>query len=451
MEKVTFDYKPALAFFNEEELQHLKAQVATAHDTVHEATGAGNDFLGWVDLPEAYDKEEFSRIKKAAEKIKEDSDILLVTGIGGSYLGARAAIEFLSHSFSNLLEKEDRKAPQVLFVGNNISGTYLNELMDVLKNKDVSVNVISKSGTTTEPALSFRVLKTFLEEKYGKSEAAGRIYATTDKEKGALKTLADHEGYETFVIPDDVGGRYSVLTAVGLLPIAASGIDIDQLMQGAKAAMDDLEERDLDNNPAYQYAAARNIFYNKGKAIELMVNYEPGLHYFSEWWKQLFGESEGKDGKALYPASADFSTDLHSLGQYVQEGRRHLFETALKVEKGRKDVTIKPDTGDNLDNLDYLAGKTLNFVNEKAFFGTQIAHTDGDVPNLVVSIPELTPYHLGYLFYFFEKACAISGYLLGVNPFNQPGVEAYKQNMFALLGKPGYEERKEELEKRLDK
>jgi len=450
MRKVTFDYHNALPFFSEKEIDQLESAVMGAHEAIHNHTGAGNDFLGWVELPTDYDKEEFSRIRKATAKIQSDSDVLLVIGIGGSYLGARAAIEMLNHNFNNLLSKEERQAPQVFFVGNSISSTYVKELLDVLKDKDFSVNVISKSGTTTEPAIAFRIFRALLEEKYGREEARKRIYATTDREKGALKTLANNEGYETFVIPDDVGGRYSILTAVGLLPIAVSGIDIEAMMAGARDAQNDFATPSLKENAAYQYASVRTIFYNKGKAIELLVNYEPNLHYFSEWWKQLFGESEGKDQKALFPASVDFSTDLHSMGQYVQEGRRHLMETVLNVENARHEMTIEEDT-DDLDKLNYLAGKTMDFVNKKAFQGTLLAHTDGEVPNLVVNIPELTPYHLGYLVYFFEKACAISGYLLGVNPFDQPGVEAYKKNMFALLGKAGFEKEKAELEQRLNK
>jgi glucose-6-phosphate isomerase len=448
MTHVRFEYDKALAFFGEHELDYLKAPVKLAHDMVHNQTGAGSDFLGWVDLPENYDKEEFARIKKSADKIKSDSDVLLVIGIGGSYLGARAAIEMLNHSFYNLLGKEDRQAPQVIFVGNSISSTYMHDLFDLLKDKDVSINVISKSGTTTEPALAFRVFRKFLEDKYGVEEAKSRIYATTDREKGALKTLATEQGYESFIIPDDVGGRYSVLTAVGLLPIAASGVNIDDMMEGAHQAQVDFSEPDLDKNPAYQYAAVRNVLYNKGKTIEMLINYEPALQYFNEWWKQLFGESEGKDFKGIYPSSANFSTDLHSLGQYVQEGRRDIFETVLHVESPRHDLTIEEDSQD-LDGLNYLAGETVDFVNEKAYQGTLLAHTDGQVPNLVVHLPELNAYTFGYVAYFFEKACAISGYLLGVNPFDQPGVEAYKKNMFALLGKPGFEEEKKALEKRL--
>lgn len=448
MTHVRFDYQKALPFFGEHELDYLKQSVKLAHEMVHNKTGAGNDFLGWIDLPTNYDKEEFARIKKAAEKIQSDSDVLVVIGIGGSYLGARAAIEMLNHSFYNILDKKDRKTPQVFFVGNSISAPYLNDLMDVIKDKDVSVNVISKSGTTTEPAIAFRIFRKFLEEKYGVEEAKKRIYATTDKEKGALKTLANEEGYESFVIPDDVGGRYSVLTAVGLLPIAVSGINIDEMMQGAQKAQQELSVEDLDKNPAYQYAAVRNILYNKGKTIEMLINYEPALQYFAEWWKQLYGESEGKDFKGIYPSSANFSTDLHSLGQYVQEGRRDIFETVLHVEEPKSDWTIEAEEQD-LDGLNYLAGKTMDYVNEKAYQGTLLAHTDGQVPNLIVHLPKLDAYTFGYVVYFFEIACAISGYLLGVNPFDQPGVEAYKKNMFALLGKPGFEAEKEELEKRL--
>ncbi|SIS72674.1 glucose-6-phosphate isomerase [Salimicrobium salexigens] len=446
MTHVRFDYDKALKFMNEHEVGYMQDAVSLAHRALHEGTGAGSDFLGWLDLPENYDQEEFGRIEKSAEKIKGDSDVLLVIGIGGSYLGARAAIEMLQHSFFN--ELEDRSAPQVFFVGNNISSSYINDLLELIRDKDVSINVISKSGTTTEPAIAFRIFRKFLEEKYGKEEATKRIYATTDKKKGALKTLADEQGYESFVVPDDVGGRYSVLTAVGLLPIAASGIPIQEIMKGARKAQHELSGSSLEDNPAYQYAAVRNIFYNKGKSIEMLVNYEPGLQYFSEWWKQLFGESEGKDQKGIFPASANFSTDLHSLGQFIQDGRKDLFETVLHVEKPKSDYTLEAEEND-LDGLNYLAGKTISEVNEKAYQGTMLAHTDGDVPNLIVHVPEMDAYTFGYLVYFFEKACAISGYILGVNPFDQPGVEAYKKNMFALLGKPGFEKEKEELEKRL--
>ena len=448
MNKINFNYNKALDFFAKEEIDALQPYVDVAHEMLHNKTGLGNDFLGWIDLPDNYDKEEFARIKKAAEKIQSDSDVLVVIGIGGSYLGARAAIECLGHSFRNNLSKDDRKTPEIYFAGNNISSTYLMDLIDVIKDKDVSLNVISKSGTTTEPAIAFRVLKEFLENKYGKEEAAKRIYATTDAKKGALKQVSDEEGYETFVIPDDVGGRFSVLTPVGLLPIAAAGLDIDAMMKGANDARLNYSTSNLEENDCYQYAAVRNILHRKGKDIELLVNYEPSLHFVSEWWKQLYGESEGKDQKGIFPAAVDFSTDLHSMGQYVQDGKRILFETVLNVEKPRRIVELKKEEKD-LDGLNYLSGKTIDFVNEKAFQGTLLAHTDGQVPNLIVNIPTLDEYNFGYLVYFFEKACGISGYLLGVNPFDQPGVEAYKRNMFALLGKPGFEKEKEELEKRL--
>jgi glucose-6-phosphate isomerase len=448
MTHVRFDYSKALIFFGEHEITYLRDAVKVAHHSLNEKTGAGSDFLGWIDLPTNYNKEEFSRIQKSAEKIKSDSDVLLVIGIGGSYLGARAAIEMLSHSFYNALPKNKRTTPQIIFVGNNISSSYMTDVIDFLEGKDFSINVISKSGTTTEPAIGFRLFRKLLEEKYGPEEARKRIYATTDKARGALKTLANDEGYETFVIPDDVGGRYSVLTAVGLLPIAVSGASIEDMMKGAQQAQEDFSSSEVEENAAYQYAAVRNALYNKGKTIEMLINYEPGLQYFSEWWKQLFGESEGKDQKGIYPSSANFSTDLHSLGQYVQEGRRDIFETVIKVEKPRHELKIEAVEND-LDGLNYLAGKTIDFVNNKAFQGTMLAHTDGGVPNLIVTIPGMDAYTFGYLVYFFEKACAMSGYLLGVNPFDQPGVEAYKVNMFALLGKPGYEEKKAELEKRL--
>ena len=447
--KLNFNYQFAKNFFNEDELKQIKPYVELANEVLTSKTGAGNDFLGWVDLPETYDKDEFSRIKKAAEKIKNDSEVLVVIGIGGSYLGAKAAIEFLSHSFYNNLPKDKRKTPEIYFAGTNMSGVYLQHLIDVVGDRDFSVNVISKSGTTTEPAIAFRVFKKMLEEKYGKEEAAKRIYATTDKAKGALKTLATAEGYETFVVPDNVGGRFSVLTAVGLLPIAAAGIDIDDLMAGAKDAMNDFANKNMDENQALQYAAVRNILHRKGKDLELMVNYEPRVHYLAEWWKQLFGESEGKEGKGLYPTSADFSADLHSLGQYIQQGQRLFFETVVSIGKPEVEFVIESDK-ENLDGLNFIAGKTLDYVNKKATDGVILAHVDGNVPNLGINIPEVTPYHLGYTFYFFEKACGVSGYLLGVNPFDQPGVEAYKKNMFALLGKPGYEEAGKELEKKLN-
>lgn len=448
MAHVSFSYEKALDFFGKHEVDYLKPYVTVAHEALHNQTAQGNEYLGWIDLPKNYDKEEFKRIKQSADKIRNDSDILLVIGIGGSYLGARAAIEMLNHSFQNLLSSEKRNAPQIIFVGNHLSSAYVNDLLELIEDKDVSINIISKSGTTTEPAVAFRIFRNYLEEKYGKEEAVKRIYATTDKEKGALKTVSNNEGYETFVIPDDVGGRFSVLTAVGLLPIAVSGINIDNMMQGAEAAMIDLADPSLDNNPAYQYAAVRNVLYNKGKTIEMLINYEPSLQYFAEWWKQLFGESEGKDQKGIFPTSANFTTDLHSLGQYIQEGRRDLFETVLHVNKSKSDITLEKDDND-ADDLNYLAGKTLHEINDKAYQGTLLAHTDGDVPNLVVEVPELDTYTFGYLVYFFEKTVAISGYLLGVNPFDQPGVEAYKKNMFALLGKPGFESDKERLEKRL--
>ena len=449
MGTINFDYSNAIGFLNQHEIDSMQSYVDVAHKMVHEKTGLGNDFLGWVDLPNNYDKEEFARIKKCSEKIKSDSDVLLVIGIGGSYLGARAAIEMASHSFRNNLNKEDRKSPEIYYVGNNISSTYILDLLDVIKDKDVSINVISKSGTTTEPAIAFRIFKDFVEKKYGKEEASKRIYATTDAKKGALRVLADEEGYETFIIPDDVGGRFSVLTPVGLLPIACADLDIDAMMKGAQDACKNLAVSDLQSNHSYQYAVARNVLHRKGKDVELLVNYEPQLHYVGEWWKQLYGESEGKDNKGIFPAAVDFSTDLHSMGQYIQEGKRILFETVLNVQNSKRNITIEEADVD-LDGLNYLAGKTVDFVNQKASQGTLLAHTDGQVPNLIVNIPQLDEYNFGYLVYFFEKACAISGYLLGVNPFDQPGVEAYKKNMFALLGKPGFEKEKEELEKRLN-
>lgn len=446
--KVTFDYSKASCFISEAEVASMKKIAEDAKELLVSRKGAGNDFLGWIDLPVDYDKDEFARIKKAAEKIQSDSEVLLVIGIGGSYLGARAAIEFLRHSFYNMVSKEIRKTPEIYFVGNSISGTYLQQLIDVIGDRDFSVNIISKSGTTTEPAIAFRIFKEMLEQKYGKAEAAKRIYATTDKARGALKGLATEEGYESFVVPDDVGGRFSVLTAVGLLPIAVSGADIDKLMEGAAAGRKRALEADFEENDALQYAAARNILLRKGKTIEVLANYEPSLHYVSEWWKQLYGESEGKDQKGIFPASVDLTTDLHSMGQFIQDGNRILFETVLSVEEPRCQVTIGEDPA-NLDGLNYLAGKTMDFVNKNAMTGTILAHTDGNVPNFVVNIPRQDEFSLGELFYFFEFACGVSGYVLGVNPFNQPGVESYKKNMFALLGKPGYEKEREELLKRL--
>lgn len=446
--QVTFDYSKAGSFISEEEIGYMKKLTLDAKETLVSKTGAGNDFLGWIDLPVDYDKEEFARIKAAAKKIQSDSDVLLVIGIGGSYLGARAAIEFLSHSFYNVLDKSVRKTPEIYFCGNSISSTYLKHLMDVVGDRDFSINMISKSGTTTEPAIAFRVFKEKLEAKYGKKGAAERIYATTDKAKGSLKHLSDEEGYETFVVPDDVGGRFSVLTAVGLLPIAVSGADIDKLMEGAASGRKRALENDFENNDALQYAALRNILLRKGKSVEILANYEPAVHYVSEWWKQLFGESEGKDNKGLFPASVDLTTDLHSMGQFIQDGSRVMFETVINIDTPREELTIGEEPVD-LDGLNYLAGKTVDFVNKSAMNGTILAHTDGNVPNLMVKVPEQNEFYLGELFYFFEFACGVSGYILGINPFNQPGVESYKKNMFALLGKPGYEAQREELLKRL--
>lgn len=448
MEKVSFDYGKARAFISDEEIAYMSKLSMDAKEQLVSKSGAGNDFLGWIDLPVDYDKEEFARIKKAAEKIRSDSEVLVVIGIGGSYLGARAAIEFLRHGFYNNLPKEVRKTPEIYYAGNSISGTYLKGLVDVIGDRDFSVNIISKSGTTTEPAIAFRVFKEMLEKKYGKEGAAKRIYATTDKAKGALKNLATEEGYETFVVPDDVGGRFSVLTAVGLLPIAVSGADIDKLMEGAAEGRRLALEKDFGENDALLYAAIRNILLRKGKSIEVLADYEPSLHYVAEWWKQLYGESEGKDQKGLFPASVDLTTDLHSMGQFIQDGARIMFETVLNVEKSRETVVLNEEPVD-LDGLNYLAGKDMDFVNKSAMNGTILAHTDGNVPNLMVTIPEQNEFYLGELFYFFEFAVGVSGYLLGVNPFNQPGVESYKKNMFALLGKPGFEEAREALLKRL--
>lgn len=448
MGKITFDYSKAAGFISEEEVSYMSKLVADAKKQLTDKSGAGNDFLGWIDLPVDYDKKEFARIKKAAERIQSDSEVLVVIGIGGSYLGARAAIEFLRHGFYNNLPKEVRKTPEIYYAGNSISGTYLKGLIDVIGDRDFSVNIISKSGTTTEPAIAFRVFKEMLEKKYGKEGAAKRIYATTDKAKGALKNLATEEGYETFVVPDDVGGRFSVLTAVGLLPIAVSGADIDKLMEGAAEGRKLALEKSFEENDSLQYAAIRNILLRKGKAIEVLADYEPSLHYVAEWWKQLYGESEGKDQKGLFPASVDLTTDLHSMGQFIQDGSRIMFETVLNIEKSRETVVINEEPVD-LDGLNYLAGKDMDFVNKSAMNGTVLAHTDGNVPNLMVKIPEQNEFYLGELFYFFEFAVGISGYLLGVNPFNQPGVESYKKNMFTLLGKPGYEEAREALLKRL--
>ncbi|MBR4117182.1 MAG: glucose-6-phosphate isomerase [Clostridia bacterium] len=443
---IKFESSFAAQFLRENDLLGLEAQVKAAHEMIENKNGLGNDFLGWVTLPTDYDKEEFDRIKKAAEKIKNDTDVLIVIGIGGSYLGARAAIEFLKGPFYNDLAD----GPKVYFAGNNISGSYLDDILKLCEGKRVSVNIISKSGTTTEPAIAFRVLRKYLEEKYGEQEAAKRIYCTTDKAKGTLKQLADSKGYECFVVPDDVGGRFSVLTAVGLLPIAAAGADIDALMAGARAASADYAKANLCENDCYTYAALRNAFYRKGKSVELLVSYEPRFTMMAEWFKQLFGESEGKDNKGLFPAAVTFSTDLHSMGQYVQDGARILFETVVTFGESDKDIIIEKEADDG-DGLNFLAGKPLSFVNQKAFEGTVLAHTDGQVPNLVINVDKPDEENLGRLIYFFEKACAVSGYMLGVNPFDQPGVESYKKNMFALLGKPGYEAQKGELEARLNK
>lgn len=446
--KVTFDYAKAKSFVTENEVKYMGKIATDAKELLVSREGAGNDFLGWIDLPVDYDKEEFARIKKAAEKIQSDSEVLLVVGIGGSYLGARAAIEFLRHSFYNVVSKEIRKTPEIYFVGNSISSTYMKHLIDVIRDRDFSINMISKSGTTTEPAIAFRVFKEILEKKYGKEDAAKRIYATTDKARGALKNLATEEGYETFVVPDDVGGRFSVLTAVGLLPIAVSGADIDKLMEGAASGRKMALETPFEENDALKYAAVRNILHRKGKSIEVLANYEPSLHYVSEWWKQLYGESEGKDQKGIFPASVDLTTDLHSMGQFIQDGSRIMYETVLNVETSSEEIVLKEEPVD-LDGLNYLAGKTVDFVNKSAMNGTILAHTDGNVPNLMVNIPEQNEFYLGQLFYFFEFACGVSGYILGVNPFDQPGVESYKKNMFALLGKPGFEKEREALLKRL--
>ncbi|MBO5504544.1 MAG: glucose-6-phosphate isomerase [Lachnospiraceae bacterium] len=435
--QVTFESTGAKNFIADHEIAAMKFQTENAKDRLVAKNGEGNDFLGWIDLPVDYDKEEFARIKKAAEKIQSDSDVLLVIGIGGSYLGARAAIEFLRHGFYNNVPKSVRKTPEIYYVGNSMSATYIQEIMDVIEGRDFSVNVISKSGTTTESAIAFRVFRAVLEKKYGKEGAAKRIYSTTDKARGALKTLSTEEGYETFVIPDDVGGRFSVLTAVGLLPIAVSGADIDKLMEGAASGRELAMNAPFEENAALQYAAVRNILMRKGKQVEMLANYEPSLHYVSEWWKQLYGESEGKDQKGIMPASVDLTTDLHSMGQYMQDGARILFETVLCVDKAKKDFLLGLEDND-LDGLNYLAGKNMDYVNKCAMEGTVAAHIEGGVPNLMIHIPEQNEFYLGQLFYFFEFACGVSGYMNGINPFNQPGVEFYKKNMFTLLGKPGY-------------
>lgn len=445
---IRLDETKARSFVSEADWKQAAADAEAAAEVLKKRTGAGNDFLGWLDLPENYDKDEFARIQAAAEKIRRDSEVLVVVGIGGSYLGARAAIELLQHPFAASMTAKERGGPQIVFAGNQLSSAYLNGLKDLLVGRRFSVNVISKSGTTTEPAVTFRILKRLLEEQAGKEEAAKRIYATTDKAKGALKTLADSEGYETFVVPDDVGGRYSVLTAVGLLPIAAAGIDICALMEGARRERKRLFCAPFEENDALRYAALRNALYRGGKKIEIIENYEPSLHYLGEWWKQLYGESEGKDGKGIFPASADLTTDLHSMGQYIQDGERILMETVISVDDAGEPVLLTEEKND-LDGLNYLAGRTLDFVNESAMKGTALAHTDGGVPVSLLHMAARNEESLGELFYFFEYACGVSGYMLGVDPFDQPGVEGYKKNMFALLGKPGYEDRREELLKRL--
>ena len=422
---------------NENTIEKYSDQVLAIHDVLHSKVNDENEFLGWIELPTNYDKEEFERIKKAAKKIQKDSDVLIVIGIGGSYLGARAVIDSLTHTFYNVLDEKTRKTPQIFYAGNNLSPVYINDLLEYIEDKDISVNVISKSGTTTEPAIAFRIFREVLETKYGVEEARKRIYVTTDKKKGALKTLSNEEGYETFVIPDNVGGRFSVLTAVGLLPIATAGIDIDKLMEGAKKAQDKYSESDLKYNDCYKYAVSRNLLYDSGKVIEVLANYEPKLHYFTEWWKQLFGESEGKDLKGIFPAGVDLTTDLHSMGQYIQDGKRDLIETVLKINKNTSEINVQPDD-QNLDGLNYLVGKSLGYINSKAMEGTIEAHVTGNVPNILIEIDKLDEENIGELIYFFEKSVAMSGSLLEVNPFNQPGVEEYKKNMFRLLEKPGY-------------
>ncbi|MBR5236633.1 MAG: glucose-6-phosphate isomerase [Clostridia bacterium] len=447
MKDIALDYSKALTSIQPKELEKIAEQVKAAHETLTNKTGAGSDFLGWVDLPKTYDKEEFARIKVAAEKIRKTAEVLIVIGVGGSYLGAKAAVEMLSNSFYNLQGEGERKAPQILFAGTSTSSVYLSDLYNLVKDKEICLNVVSKSGTTLEPAIAFRVFKELMEQKYGKAGAKERIFVTTDKERGALKKLSDEEGYETFVVADDIGGRYSVLSAVGLLPIAVSGADLDEIMRGAIDGFHAYADAELSNNICYQYAAVRNLLYQKGKTIEIMANYEPKLHFFAQWWKQLYGESEGKNHKGIFPVLADYSTELHSVGQYIQDGLRNLFETVLHVENVDEDVIIKEDA-DNIDGLNFLAGKSLSYINERAFQGATLAHHDGGVPSIIINIPKLNEYYFGKLVYFFEKACGISGYLLGVNPFDQPGVEAYKKNMYALLGKPGYESEKEKLKAR---
>lgn len=432
MGKIKFDFEHSLT--KSHEYEYLKPMILAAHETLHSGSGAGNDYIGWLDYPTSYDKAEFERIKDAAKRINAMADVLIVIGIGGSYLGAKTVIDALSHSFYNELPKEKRKTARIYFAGNQISGTYLTDLLELIENESVCINVISKSGTTTEPAIAFRVLKKALETKYGKEAAVKRIFATTDAKNGALRALATANGYETFVIPANVGGRYSVITPVGLLPIATAGIDIDAFMKGALDGQHEFSVENIDENPCYQYAILRNVLYNKGKAIEVLVNYEPSMAFLAEWWMQLYGESEGKDGKGLFPTKMNNTTDLHSMGQMIQDGPRHVFETVVRVENFEKDIVLELEEND-LDGLNYLAGKTMSYVNENAFKGTLEAHVDGNVPNLIVTIEKKDAYNLGKLMYFFMKACGISGYVLGVNPFDQPGVEAYKKNMFRLLGK----------------
>lgn len=437
MECLRFDYSKSLDFINNNEIIYLENIVYDAHQMLHEKSGAGKEYLGWVDLPINYCKKEFGTIKKAADKIKSDSDALIVIGVGGSYLGSKAAIEALTHSFHNIISKPGKKTTKIFYAGKDLSPVYLSHLLDVIEGKEISINVISKSGTTTEPAIAFRILKEYMERKYGRVGARDRIYVTTDKEKGALKKLSTDEGYKTFVIPDDIGGRYSVLTAVGLLPMAVCGLDIDKIMEGASSAYKAYSNPELMKNDCYQYAAIRNILYRKNKKIEIMANYEPCLKYFTEWWKQLFGESEGKDQKGIFPAGVSFTTDLHSMGQYIQDGLRNIFETVISIQRPKKSLYLN-STKDDLDGLNFLSGKDMDYINKKALEGTMQAHTEAGVPNLIISIPELTEYYFGQMIYFFQKACGISGYISGVNPFDQPGVEVYKKNMFSLLGKQGY-------------
>ena len=439
MGNIKVDFKNTRVF--EKNVMTYKDEVAKIHEELHKKSKSKKEFLGWLELPTDYDKKEFEKIKKSAEQIQKNSDVLLVIGIGGSYLGARAVIEALTNTFYNLQSKTVRKTPQIIYVGNNLSPNYINDVIDLISDKDISINVISKSGTTTEPAIAFRIFRELIENKYGLKEAKKRIYVTTDSKNGALKKIATKEKYTTFVIPNNIGGRYSVLTAVGLLPIAVAGVDIDKLMEGARIAQDKYLDSNLKYNECYKYAVVRNVLYNKEKNIEILVTYEPKMHYMIEWWKQLFGESEGKEGKAIYPSGAEFTTDLHSLGQYIQEGRRNLFETVINIKTSDTDLTIHQDE-DNLDELNYIAEKSLSYVNKKAMEGTIAAHVEGDVPNIVITMDKLDAETLGHLIYFFELACAMSGSLLGVNPFNQPGVEKYKTNMFKLLGKPGYVEEK---------